>query len=534
VSKIQSFLPYDSSTVANYLAWAQGIGNALSAFGWTKTTDQGQVNWADVTTVANGRPTIISQYNFGAWAGGTSYPVMSTTGSSVVTSAGLTYACIVATQYTIQTVVQNQVSSTLSTSVAAASSSNTVYTAAVAGATTNSLVGYLFVVTGDTVSSNNNGTFACVANTAASVTLSNPNGVSHTSGGTFPTLTSAATNIGYINTGSLNQAVGNSFVGLSMTTTSLSGSGNNTTFTVTASGYGTSTGDTVFCGTVSGTSETGQTGFATMNTAPAGDTAHWLPYNYEVWQSNDSLSATNPIFLRIVYASYLGAGNPAPYILVQIGGGQTSGTGYITGTNVANSGQEYPLASSPSAAAQGNVLFECDFSQYQGSFAMFLWRNGYATSASIPVFVAIDRAKDNFGNDLDAYEEILVAGSTSPFAAIDSYSQVIFKPGVSNPMPFMTGEWTTCTFGGPVAENSVSTANNGTVATFPIFPVVGYVANPCLSAVAMSQSDVANGAFLNVILYGTSHTYLFGYSNSWITPSANFSESSSAIGLRWD
>lgn len=61
MAKIQSFLPYDSSTVTNYKAWAQGIGNALSSFGWTKTADEGQVNWSNVTSPpANFEPTPIS------------------------------------------------------------------------------------------------------------------------------------------------------------------------------------------------------------------------------------------------------------------------------------------------------------------------------------------------------------------------------------------------------------------------------------------------------------------------------------------
>lgn len=46
---------YDNSSDANFIAWAKSISDQLTAFGWTKVTDSGTVNWATVTrpTVAN-------------------------------------------------------------------------------------------------------------------------------------------------------------------------------------------------------------------------------------------------------------------------------------------------------------------------------------------------------------------------------------------------------------------------------------------------------------------------------------------------
>jgi hypothetical protein len=319
--------------------------------------------------------------------------------------------------------------------------------------------------------------------------------------------TSALSFIGTISSGGGNAFVGHSF------TTSIAGSGNSGTFTLTSSST------TAFAVTATGTTNIAA-GTATENTAPVSDTVHWLPYNYEVWQSNDSLSSTNPLFIRIVYANSTNASS-YPYILFQIGGGQTSGTGYITGSNVMNSGVELPLQEGGAGpSAQGNVLFECNFSQYQGSFAMFLWR----TNVSLSAFVAIDRAKDNFGNDLDAYEQVLIAGQGSPFGGDASEAQVIFKPGAGTPMPMFVEEWPCPVFSG------TSTATNGYVAVFPIFPVLGYVANPCLSALVMCQADVASSAFINAILYGAQHTYLFGYNEQFLLASTT----GSAIGIRWD
>jgi hypothetical protein len=41
----------DSSTLANWKAWAKGLSDAIVALGWTRTADTGQVDWATVAVV---------------------------------------------------------------------------------------------------------------------------------------------------------------------------------------------------------------------------------------------------------------------------------------------------------------------------------------------------------------------------------------------------------------------------------------------------------------------------------------------------
>jgi hypothetical protein len=41
----------DNSTLANFKSWAQSISTAFSTFGWTQTTDTGQVNWSTIGAV---------------------------------------------------------------------------------------------------------------------------------------------------------------------------------------------------------------------------------------------------------------------------------------------------------------------------------------------------------------------------------------------------------------------------------------------------------------------------------------------------
>jgi hypothetical protein len=42
---------HDLSTLANFKDWAQSINAALTAFGWTQSSDTGQVNWGSIASV---------------------------------------------------------------------------------------------------------------------------------------------------------------------------------------------------------------------------------------------------------------------------------------------------------------------------------------------------------------------------------------------------------------------------------------------------------------------------------------------------
>src|SRR6266404_1119401 len=173
MAKYQVYLPYDSSTVANYIAWAQGISNALSALGWVKTSDTGQVVWGNVVSAPTA-PTQIQNTTFamvGAWTGGTAY----TFTKQGVTSGGLTYQCIVSTQSSGSTqALQNGAATLTVTAVAATANSQAIYT--VSSGVVAGMIGQQFVVSigGSNLLGNNAGTFVCVATSGTtSITLSN-------------------------------------------------------------------------------------------------------------------------------------------------------------------------------------------------------------------------------------------------------------------------------------------------------------------------------------------------------------------------
>ena len=81
----QTFVPFDNSTAANILKWAQSFGQALFNFGWTAQTGHGEVVASAVSTVwtwtnspaiptsTTGTPRS-NVINFrGAWSSGSGY-----------------------------------------------------------------------------------------------------------------------------------------------------------------------------------------------------------------------------------------------------------------------------------------------------------------------------------------------------------------------------------------------------------------------------------------------------------------------------
>ncbi len=501
-------LPYDNSTLANYLLWAQGIGTAMTTLGWTKVVgDTGTVNWANVIAppVAASGGLVGTPAWSGAWVGGTSYAI-----GAIVTNGGLTYICNVATQVALTQVVVNLAKSESIQSVAAAAAAGTtVYTiTSDAGAAGNAYVGFVFVVTGCT-NPLNNGTFICTASVATTLTLSNAFGV--VQAGAAGTATSSTANVGFISAALGANAASNAWTGLSMITTGFAASSgaNNGTFTVTCSSttcFGAAVGTCV--------NET-YAGFTTSNTAPASDIGfsgvvttlvnHWASYNYEIYQSAGPLSTTSPLFVKLVYGASNTTAQNGPGLYCTIGTGQTNS---IPTGSIFNAGTEVALTSGL-GTNNGGLLVECDFFGNADKFSMILWRGG-----TNPVVFCIDRAKDQSGNDLDTYSVVLIANGAS------GKSQVLFKPGAGTVVPAAPSTAWPCIFDSGVTSNV-----NGSVPAYLCFPMVGYMGNPLLGAVAMHSGDMAEGQLVNIIIYGANHTYLttkttLAYASSLVAGSA--------------
>ena len=63
MATLQSFNYADNSTLAHFKQWAMSISTALATFGWTKTSDSGQVNWTTISSV----PSNPSGYVYEIW-----------------------------------------------------------------------------------------------------------------------------------------------------------------------------------------------------------------------------------------------------------------------------------------------------------------------------------------------------------------------------------------------------------------------------------------------------------------------------------
>lgn len=517
--KVQSFLPYDSSTLVNYKLWAQGIGNALSTLGWTKTADTGQVVWANVVVIPGIAPITNAWSAPTAWAGGTNYTGVgggSAGAFSVVTSGGLTYACINNSQLVLASALQNAaVTLGTVTATANAAGGTTVYT--VASGVLATQVGQQFVVTG-MANPANNGTFMCTGTSGTtSITLSNPSGVlSSAQTGSASSSASVLSFLGTITGGTSNAYVGHSFI-----TGGFVNGANNITATVTSSHLN------AFAVTATGVSET-KAATATENTAPASDTIHWTGYNYEVWQMTDASAATNPCFLRIVYTTTSGSPKGAQ-IYVAVGTG-TTGNGFVSGVTFTNSGAEFTLPNSTTNVGQGSTLFECDFcvSVSGGSLSMMLFRDMVFFTTAVPSVLVLDRAHDNFGSDIDAYVVCLMAGSSI------AREQILYKPGTggtkipNSAAPFSS--WSIPNFN---LLNTGMAVNNNAPA-LPIFPVgLGYLASPCLGAFVMKPTDSVEGSLIPLFMYGAVHTFLMGKGN-YSTVDQGSGSTAVFVGIRFE
>lgn len=563
MATVQSFLPYTNATVAQYVAWGQGISNALATLGWSKVADPAGVTWANVVSMTN-----VPLYNIpfagtvlyaGAWTAGSAYTTgtINATGQTfnIVTDAGLTYVNIVATQQGTSTgttggvvAFQNSAATLTVTAVAAQSGGTAVYT--VSSGVTASMIGQQFVVTigGSNLLGNNAGTFVCVNTSGTtSITLGNPfataqasvtggapgaQAISSTSVFSFMNGNTSGnwTNIGNNGSPGTNGfSTVNGLVGHQLTVAGYTGgaTGNNGTYTVTSNAAVQNvSNNSVFCCVFTGTNATGTNVTVSEATHPASDPIHWMPYNYEIWKSNGPLSTSAPIYMKLIYVTCCGTTS-------FVGGNVAStqpGLGFDIGTTNPSTGQiggnrtGETLMGFNSGTGVGNT-YECDFCAPNGDeLALILWRNATATSASIPVTIFIDRTKDQSGNTLSTF---FTVGWASTNTARVEYT--LFNNQTGGVINYNSGGGNAQGWTFPYCGLS-GLAYQGLTPVLPIFPLPGYVANPVLMAVVMKSGDFTDGQLVNAVLYGGSHTFLMTKSTTVDQPQTV----SGYPGIRWE
>lgn len=518
--KYQVFLPYGGSSVANYTAWATGIGTALSSVGWTKSSDVGQVNWSNITSTTD-IPSNLSPLSFpqftGAFVPGTAYLATGYGASgtfSLVTYGGITWANYASNNYVLTTAFPNTTNTYSLSSVTGSSSGSTTYTGTGFGGT-NNVAGMLFTITGFS-NSINNGVFLCLSNTTTTIVLQTVAAV-YGGGSNLTTITESAAasastssnNTTYYSGSSYTQFTSDALYGLSMTTTGFTNSSNNGTFTVLASGSLAvlSLRATFVVNNASGVTES-HAATAIVATVPPSDPLRWTPYNYEIWQANGALGSTSPIYLKIVYTNTSGY---APVLILNIGSAIAS-TAYI-GSN--QTGEAY-VPSTPNGTV--GAYYECDFSGDGDNLAWVLWRNG---GSNTPITLFIDRARDQYGNALTTFYSV----GWLHYSSSNIRFWTLYKAGVGGTV----GSWSTWPALAAAMSQNIATSYNGMTPVYPIFPVPGYIANPCLQAVTMKGADCSDGQLVTAVLYGASHTWMVSKQSGLNTDGPSYANQFPAI-----
>lgn len=246
------------------------------------------------------------------------------------------------------------------------------------------------------------------------------------------------------------------------------------------------------------------TGASSGTTNPPNDTTNWQPLLYEIWKSTGTNSTSLPIYIKLTYMpSNTTAANAHPKMFIQVGT-SVDANGNLTGSAavLASATPTTVVPVVPAASASSATAFDMDFSGDADNIRWIVWRGSTAASSDVQVFVC-DRSKTATGTDSDAFAYLGVSFNNAGTPL--TLSSILLNATLGSPINQCVAGWT-----GVVATAGVSTAMStfGTVPTFPIFPIVGYIANPLLGAVGMNHADVVDGQVYPVWMYGSSHNYL--------------------------
>jgi hypothetical protein len=359
-------------------------------------------------------------------------------------------------------------------------------------------VGSNFLLSGFTgANAGNNGTWVCTATTQGSVTLTIPSGGTAGFAGT-PILIGLGnayqftTPVQPIINQTFTAAAAYQFMGAWVSGTTYTG-GNTANSSIQQ--VVTVNGCTYACFTASNGAST--------TTSPLTDTTHWFPLNFNLFKSNGPMSGTNPLYMKIAYSQntvYF-----APQFFVSVGTG-VDGNGQITGgpawSATTNGPPTVVVASGYGTTPCPAPILEMDFSGDADNIRFALFRNAWMAGFSpIASVFMIDRAKTATGTDSDAFT---YCGTSYSFGSTGyAGSGIIPKPSIGSPIMQSVTAWL-----GAICVSNITTSNWGSTPAYPIFPCVGFLANPCLGAVGVANGDVADGSLVSVWMYGASHNFL--------------------------
>lgn len=320
-------------------------------------------------------------------------------------------------------------------------------------------------------------------------------------------------------------------------------SGNTTNNTLTNAAYPTlwrgiySAGTTYAVGDVVWNANNVFLSIAAANTGntPVGGAADtkWKSYCYEIWKSNDGQT---PFYFKIEYGQI--AAN-VPQFSLQFGTGTTTTSSLNGNTScrelLANNSTTF-LSGNPSGATANTSSFECDFfGLANGStFGMILWRN--ITTTGMSMFVGFERSKNNLGVDTSTFVTYIVGGGGHSSASPSWRQQSLFLTGspaigtrTVQAATIVTNTGDVPAPGAPASSWQVG--NN--IPACPVFPCVGYFANPLMIAQGVRTADGVEGGQFTIGLYGSTHTYMMTIAG-WAGAFGLVSVATNSFAMRWE
>lgn len=253
-------------------------------------------------------------------------------------------------------------------------------------------------------------------------------------------------------------------------------------------------------------------------TAPGADATHWQPYYLEIWKSNGPNSATLPVYIRFQYTQ----SSSAPCINISIGTA-SSGTSLVAG-NLFNTGVDSQIISG-GASPSGGALYISNFSGDADNLRFIMWHGGTVNATQVPFVLVVDRAADQFGARTDSFVTIAIAYNNTSVGC-----QFLLKNGSQ----FPSGAAITNTPAWPVPHiPQASCAFGGQIPAFPLFPMVGFLANPAKGLVGFAWNDVQDKSLVNIYMLGASRSYLI-IKNTACSYALSSTGNFAAMGILWE
>lgn len=241
--------------------------------------------------------------------------------------------------------------------------------------------------------------------------------------------------------------------------------------------------------------DTGQINWATV-AAPTSGTAVGTAQGYEIWQFDDALQSTAPIFMKIEYGARVATEFPEMWVTLGRG---SDGAGNITGILAPRRAGTARTSVYGTGAFRGDVI-EPIYVSSDGSSLCIAPRTGPVSTGSpvhVPTFV-IDRSRDSSGAATAAGGVILTEGDGLPTAVTGAAAAVMHAwtyagDYTMGDVPAVSPRYVNS----PNEITAAASLVNGDKA--PVFPYVVCIPNhepwQVLAAVGVLAGDCANGPF---------------------------------------